>query len=141
MARRVLDDKRKRVNVLLNDEERLLLKEKMKRYGFQNLSDYLRAAGIYENIYVEDLHGKSEVNECVNRLIEQIDRFGLEQEKIMMRTDLSNLDKEQLKKQNQEITDLVAELIRLINNVLWISVRKVCNNPEVYSKQEKLFED
>lgn len=141
MARRILDDKRKRVNVLLNEDERILLKEKMERYGFQNLSDYLRASGIYENIYVEDLHGKKEVNECVNRLVEKIDRFGLEQEKIMMRTDLSNLDKELLKKQNQEIADLVAELIDLINHVLWISVRKVCSNPEVYAKQEKLFED
>lgn len=141
MPKRILGDKRKRVNVLLNEYERILLKEKMERYGFQNLSDYLRAAGIYENIYVEDLHGKTEVNECVNRLVDKIDRFGLEQEKIMMRTNLSNFDKEQLKKQNQEITDLVAELIRLVNNVLWISVREVCKNPEVYAKQEKLFED
>lgn len=141
MSKRILGDKRKRVNVLLNEYERILLKEKMERYGFQNISDYLRAAGIYENIYVEDLHGKTEVNECVNRLVDKIDRFGLEQEKIMMRTNLSNFDKEQLKKQNQEITDLVAELIRLVNNVLWISVREVCNNPEVYAKQEKLFED
>ncbi|WP_217948655.1 hypothetical protein [Faecalibaculum rodentium] len=77
----------------------------------------------------------------MNRLVEKIDRFSLEQEKIMMRTDLSNLDKEQLRKQNQEIADLISELIRLINQVLWVSARKVYSNPEVYAKQEKLFED
>lgn len=72
MARRILEDKKKRVNVFLNENERLLLKEKMEKYGFQNLSDYLRAVGIYENIYVEDLHGKVEVNECVNRLVDRL---------------------------------------------------------------------
>uniref|UniRef100_UPI003F600D53 hypothetical protein n=1 Tax=Faecalibaculum rodentium TaxID=1702221 RepID=UPI003F600D53 len=54
MARRILEDKKKRVNVFLNENERLLLKEKMEKYGFQNLSDYLRAVGIYENIYLID---------------------------------------------------------------------------------------
>ena len=142
MGRRTLgDEKRKRVNVLLNEQERQLLTDKMKQYGFQNLSDYLRTAGIYENIYVEDLHGKMEVNECINRLIEAIESFALEQSKIMMRTDLSNLDKEQLKKQNQEISNLLSDLIRLVNQVLWISVRKTCRSPEVYAIQEKLFED
>lgn len=141
MARRILDDKRKRVNVLLNEDERILLKEKMERYGFQNLSDYLRASGIYENIYVEDLHGKTEVNACVNELIKTVNCYMLEQSKIMMRSDLSNLEKEQLKKQNQEITNLLSDLIRSVNQVLWISVRKKRRSPEVYAKQEKLFED
>ena len=43
MARRILEDKKKRVNVFLNENERLLLKEKMEKYGFQNLSDSLSA--------------------------------------------------------------------------------------------------
>lgn len=142
MGRRTLgDEKRKRVNVLLNDQERQLLKEKMKRYGFQNLSDYLRATGIYENIYVEDLHGKTEVNTCVNELLHTVNCYMLEQSKIMMRSDLSYLEKEQLKKQNQEITNLLSDLIRSVNQVLWISVRKKRRSPEVYAKQEKLFED
>ena len=45
------DDKRKRVNVLLSNNERELLKEKMDKYGYADLSSYLRDAGIYERLY------------------------------------------------------------------------------------------
>lgn len=41
------DDKRKRVNVLLSNNERELLKEKMDKYGYADLSSYLRDARIY----------------------------------------------------------------------------------------------
>lgn len=52
------DDKRKRVNVLLSNNERELLKEKMDKYGYADLSSYLRDAGIYERLYLEDIDGK-----------------------------------------------------------------------------------
>ena len=52
------NEKRKRVNVLLSDEEKIILKEKMKKYGYTDMSVYLRDVGIYEKVYVEDINGK-----------------------------------------------------------------------------------
>lgn len=53
------DDKRKRINVLLSNNERELLKEKMDKYGYADLSSYLRDAGIYERLYLEDIEQRA----------------------------------------------------------------------------------
>ena len=62
------DDKRKRVNVLLSNNERELLKEKMDKYGYADLSSYLRDAGIYERLYLEDIDGKKRTRRQISTL-------------------------------------------------------------------------
>ena len=45
--------RRQKINVMLNEEERRIITEKAIKYGFGDcLAEYIRAACIYENIYI-----------------------------------------------------------------------------------------
>ena len=62
--------RRQKINVMLNEEERKIITEKAIKYGFGDcLAEYIRAACIYENIYIEDVQGKQELCEIVSRFI------------------------------------------------------------------------
>ena len=46
--------RRQKINVMLNEEERKIITEKAIKYGFGDcLAEYIRAACIYENIYID----------------------------------------------------------------------------------------
>jgi len=65
--------RREKINVMLNEEERRIITEKAIKYGFGDcLAEYIRAACIYENIYVEELNGKFEVCEKVSEFLTKI---------------------------------------------------------------------
>ena len=52
--------RRQKINVMLNEEERRIITEKAIKYGYGDcLAEYIRAACIYENIYIEDIEGKN----------------------------------------------------------------------------------
>ena len=49
-------DRRKKINIMLNDEERRIITEKAIEYGFgPHLAAYVRNACIYESLYKEDI--------------------------------------------------------------------------------------
>ena len=125
------DDKRKRVNVLLSNNERELLKEKMDKYGYADLSSYLRDAGIYERLYLEDIDGKKEISELVSNMIGEIRKYLFEQNKILMKSSLTRNDIQLLSEQND----------KLINEVLWVSSRVIAEDPSRFVQQAKLFDD
>ena len=112
------DDKRKRVNVLLSNNERELLKEKMDKYGYADLSSYLRDAGIYERLYLEDIDGKKEISELVSNMIGEIRKYLFEQNKILMKSSLTRNDIQLLSEQNDKILESNMNLVKLINELL-----------------------
>ena len=126
------DDKRKRVNVLLSNNERELLKEKMDKYGYADLSSYLRDAGIY---------GKKEISELVSNMIGEIRKYLFEQNKILMKSSLTRNDIQLLSEQNDKILESNMNLVKLINEVLWVSSRVIAEDPSRFVQQAKLFDD
>lgn len=114
------DDKRKRVNVLLSNNERELLKEKMDKYGYADLSSYLRDAGIYERLYLEDIDGKKEISELVSNMIGEIRKYLFEQNKILMKSSLTRNDIQLLSEQNDKILESNMNLVKIIYAFLTI---------------------
>ncbi|MBV4068525.1 hypothetical protein [[Clostridium] innocuum] len=108
------DDKRKRVNVLLSNNERELLKEKMDKYGYADLSSYLRDAGIYERLYLEDIDGKKEISELVSNMIGEIRKYLFEQNKILMKSSLTRNDIQLLSEQNDKILESNMNLVKIL---------------------------
>ena len=135
------DDKRNRVNVLLSNNERELLKEKMDKYGYADLSSYLRDAGIYERLYLEDIDGKKEISELVSNMIGEIRKYLFEQTKILMKSSLTRNDIQLLSEQNDKILESNMNLVKLINEVLWVSSRVIAEDPSRFVQQAKLFDD
>lgn len=135
------EDKRKRVNVLLSQNERMLLKEKMTKYGYTDLSSYLRDAGIYEKIFVEDIAGKEEISKLINTMIDETQKYLSDQKKIMMKSSLTKDEIQLLSEQNRQILEAVKDLIKQIDDVLWVSSRMIAEDPSRFVKQAKLFED
>lgn len=135
------DDKRKRVNVLLSNNERELLKEKMAKYGYADLSSYLRDAGIYERLYLEDIEGKLEITKLVNILIKEVRTYLNELKKIEMKSSLTKQEIRLLSEQSQKILDSNKELVKELNETLWISSKVVAEDPSRFVEQARLFED
>ena len=136
------DDKRKRVNVLLSNNERELLKEKMDKYGYADLSSYFtEMQGIYERLYLEDIDGKKEISELVSNMIGEIRKYLFEQNKILMKSSLTRNDIQLLSEQNDKILESNMNLVKLINEVLWVSSRVIAEDPSRFVQQAKLFDD
>ena len=76
--------RRQKINVMLNEEERKIITEKAIKYGFGDcLAEYIRAACIYENIYVEDIEGKNEICQYVSDYIQLLREILYEQKKVL----------------------------------------------------------
>ena len=115
------DDKRKRVNVLLSNNERELLKEKMDKYGYADLSSYLRDAGIYERLYLEDIDGKKEISELVSNMIGEIRKYLFEQNKILMKQSnqeqvRAEQNRQRDAEQNRKLISELKQSVELLKN-------------------------
>lgn len=133
------EEKRERVNVLLSQREREILAEKMEKYGYKDLSPYLRDAGIYEKLYLEDINGKQELANLMNDLVKKIEKIQLDQKVLYLRKDLSVADKMTIKKQNQDIYDEIKNLAKVMKEILWVDVKKVIADETKVVEQPPLF--
>lgn len=117
--------RRQKINVMLNEEERRTITEKAIKYGYGDcLAEYIRAACIYENIYVEDIEGKNEICERVNSFI-SILREILHEQRIMKRNLLlSHQDIEKIVSQNKQIIDMINILSKLVISVLSVNTEE-----------------
>lgn len=113
----------------------------MDKYGYADLSSYLRDAGIYERLYLEDIDGKKEISELVSNMIGEIRKYLFEQNKILMKSSLTRNDIQLLSEQNDKILESNMNLVKLINEVLWVSSRVIAEDPSRFVQQAKLFDD
>lgn len=127
MARPKLDDNKKRtkVNMHLSIEERCILEEKMKKYGYQHLSAYMRDAGIHEKLFIEDLKGKDEILKVVDEDIMLLKCYMKELKKILYRVELSETDINVIKFQNDEIRKQIDILIKSFVHSLKAQIKYV----------------
>ncbi len=128
--------RREKINVMLNEEERRIITEKAIKYGFGDcLAEYIRAACIYENIYVEELNGKFEVCEKVSEFLTKIREMINEQKSICMKITLSTEDVDKIKLQNQQIMDMIESLSHLVISSLSVnSIHKIQNRLSMIDK-------
>ena len=141
MRKKKKKKKRKRCNILINDSERELLVEKMSKYGYNNLSAYLRDSGIHERLFVEDIEGKLEINQSVTELINKISDYEYQIKTLLMDTQWSEDQRRMVFNMLKFIDEDLKDLIKAINNILWVSTRKIVTNPNRYAEQLDLFDN
>lgn len=107
--------RRQKINVMLNEEERRIIIEKAIKYGYGDcLAEYIRAACIYENIFVEDVEGKTEVCDMVSKFIETLRKILHEQKVILRNVALSSSEVKKVSNQNKQIIEMIESLSQLI---------------------------
>lgn len=117
--------RRQKINLMLNEEERRLITEKAIEYGFGDcLAEYIRAAAIYENIYIEDIEGKTEICDIVSSFIEMLKKILTEQKKVIKNVLLSKEDVDLISNQNQKIIEMIESLSRLVVSILSVNTEK-----------------
>lgn len=114
--------RREKINIMLNEEERKIIKEKAKKYGYgDKIAEYVRDACIYEKIYVEEIKGKQEIFKIVNEFIVEIRRIQKYQLSLDKNLSISKPQFDFIRTQNQKITDLIQKLIKTTASVLTTS--------------------
>lgn len=117
--------RRQKINVMLNEEERRIITEKAIKYGFGDcLAEYIRAACIYENIYIEDVEGKQEICEIISKFIETLREILKEQKKILNNYMLDKSDIEVISNQNIIIIKMISKLSNLLISILSVNTEK-----------------
>ena len=135
------NEKRKRVNVLLSDEEKIILKEKMKKYGYTDMSVYLRDVGIYEKVYVEDINGKFEITKLMADYLSLAEKTYNVGKEMMMKAAFTNEDKNKWQIIFENHIEQIKKLQNVVEETLWISTRLVSDDPERFMIKEKLMYD
>ncbi len=114
-------DRRKKINIMLNDEERRIITEKAIEYGFgPHLVAYVRSACIYESLYKEDIEGKNEITKIMSDYISVVNRIQYEQEKLIKKIMLSEGDIQMIKDNNTLLHNEIRKLIKTIQNTLTV---------------------
>lgn len=117
--------RRQKINVMLNEEERRIITEKAIKYGFGDcLAEYIRAACIYENIYIEDVEGKQEICEIISKFIETLREILKEQKKILNNYMIDKADVEVISNQNIIIIKMINKLSNLLISILSVNTEK-----------------
>lgn len=117
--------RRQKINVMLNEEERRIITEKAIKYGYGDcLAEYIRAACIYENIYIEDVKGKQELCEIISKFIETLREILNEQKKILNNYMLDKRDVETISEQNIMIIKMISKLSNLVISILSVNAEK-----------------
>lgn len=136
--------RRQKINVMLNEEERRIIIEKAIKYGYGDcLAEYIRAACIYENIFVEDVEGKTEVCDMVSKFIETLRKILNEQKAILRNVALSSSEVNKISNQNDQIIVMIESLSQLIIATLSVNteykVQQRIKMLDKYSIDEKFL--
>ena len=126
-------DRRKKINIMLNDEERRIITEKAVEYGFgSHLAAYVRNACIYESLYKEDIGGKNEIIKIMSDYISVVNRIQYEQELLTKKIMLSEGDIQMIKENNTLLHNEIRKLIKTIENTL--TVRQIKETKQKLNK-------
>lgn len=114
-------DRRKKINIMLNDEERRIITEKAIEYGFgPHLAAYVRSACIYESLYKENIEGKNEITKIMSDYITVVNRIQYEQEKLTKKIMLSEGNIQMIKDNYTLLHNEIRKLIKTIQNTLTV---------------------
>lgn len=117
--------RRQKINVMLNEEERKIITEKAIKYGYGDcLAEYIRAACIYENIYVEDIEGKKAICDKVSEYIELLREILNKQKELLKVPFLNDTQLIKIRTQNEDIINKINSLSRLVIATLSVNTEK-----------------
>lgn len=117
--------RRKKINIMLNEEERRIITEKAIKYGYGNhLAPYVRAACIYETIFVQDIKGTSEIISLASNFLDEVRKVQCCIYGLYKRPNISKQDLRTFKEQNEKINLSIDQLTNVINAKLNISIIK-----------------
>ena len=123
--------RRKKINLMLNDEERRIITEKAIKYGYGNkLASYVRAACIYENIYVQDIKGIDKIFEVISSYISEVRKIQGCIYGIYKNSDISKRDLQIFKEQNDKIDLSIEKLKNEVDSKLNADIRKIKANQQ-----------
>lgn len=126
-------DRRKKINIMLNDEERRIITEKAVEYGFgPHLAAYVRSACIYESLYKEDIEGKNEIIKIMSDYISVVNRIQYGQSQLTKKNMLSEGDIHMIKDNNTLLHNEIRKLIKTIENTL--TVRQIKETKQKLNK-------
>lgn len=126
-------DRRKKINIMLNDEEGRIITEKAVEYGFgSHLATYVRSACIYKSLYKEDIKGKNEIIKIMSDYISVVNRIQYEQELLTKKIMLSKGDIQMIKENNTLLHNEIRKLIKTIENTL--TVRQIKETKQKLNK-------
>lgn len=126
-------DRRKKINIMLNDEERRIITEKAVEYGFgSHLAAYVKNTCIYKSLYKEDIEGKNEIIKIVSDYISVVNRIQYEQELLTKKIMLSEGDIQMIKENNTLLHNEIRKLIKTIENTL--TVRQIKETKQKLNK-------
>ncbi len=126
-------DRRKKINIMLNDEERRIITEKAVEYGFGlHLAAYVRSACIYESLYKEEIEGKNEITKIMSDYISIVNRIQYEQSQLTKKIMLSEGDIKMIKDNNTLLHNEIRKLIKTIENTL--TVRQIKETKQKLNK-------
>ena len=114
-------DRRKNINIMLNDEERRIITEKAIEYGYgPHLAAYVRSDCIYESLYKEEIEGKNEITKIMSDYISVVNRIEYEQSQLTKKIMLSEGDIKMIKDNNTLLHNEIRKLIKTIENTLTV---------------------
>ena len=71
-------ERRKSIKVIVSDEERALIEEKMKYYGYSTIASYIRDAAIYETVTYVDLKNRQEIYDAYTKNTKELKKVAKE---------------------------------------------------------------
>ena len=117
--------RRKRINIMLNSEEREMILAKAKSFGRrENLSEYIREISMNPNVFIEDMNGRKEVIEKISELLLEAREIKQFVEKMYMNINLTKEDIILLKNKIDKLSTNFDLLKKYISTVLSFSYVK-----------------
>ena len=124
-----LENRRKRIKLWVSDEERALIEEKAKSYGYKTIASYIRDSAIYEKVtYVDFKHRQdlydaySQDTKVLKGILKEFRHFS------KYATQLSKDDLQHLSNLLLEIMKNQKAMINLIDKKLDLDVWQEINN-------------
>lgn len=115
-------DRRKKINIMLNDEERIIITEKAIEYGFgTHIAAYVRSACIYETVYKENIEGRTEILAKISEFISTINRIKYEQGQLIKNVMFSKGDIKMIEDNNNILHNEIKDLIKTVENTLKVT--------------------
>ena len=115
-------DRRKKINIMLNDEERRIITEKAIEYGFgPHLAAYVRSACIDETVYKENIEGRTEILAKISEVISTVNRIKYEQGQLVKNLLISKGNIKMIEDNNNLLHNEIKDLIKTVENTLKIT--------------------
>lgn len=131
-------ERRKRLKVWISNEERILLEEKAKHYGYKYLSEYIRDSAIYEKVTMVDLKSKNELLKAYSDNTQELKKIAKEFRHMnKYATQLSREDLDNISLMVISILKKQKEILRLIETKLDLDVWQQLNHNRIVKEAKQ----